>query len=200
MKIIIFFLVTITLFSCDPDKKDIFNTEVVKINATIESNTENINLGDTIKIKLLIPDTVTTSGSRQIIQTLQRGQFGMTCNLIDTTNKKAVFMNSPNIWITKGSREGNLSFIANTNAKPYEVVVCFKPPVKGLFLIEIISQAGQFRINNNYEARLLVNFNVPNKHLNILSIIAPYFGGQPFYDAAIQKDNDGFGNYYFRVN
>ena len=75
-----------------------------------------------------------------------------------------------------------------------------KPPQKGLYLIEIISQAGQFKINNNYEARLIVNFNVPNKHLNILSIVAPYFGGQPFYDAALQKDNDGFGNYYFRVN
>ena len=200
MKYILLYFVTTIFFSCDPDKKDIFNTEVVKINATIESNTEKINLGDTIKIKLLIPDTVTTSGSRQIIQTLQRGQFGMTCNLIDTANKKAVFMNSPNIWLTKGSREGNLSFIANTNAKPYEVVVCFKPPVKGLFLIEIISQAGQFKINNNYEARLLVNFNVPNKHFNILAIIAPHFGGQQYYDAFVQKDIDGFGVYFFRVN
>ena len=63
----VLFFVSVLLFSCDPEKKDIFNTEIVKINAAIESNAENINLGDTLKIKLQIPDTVSTSNGSQII-------------------------------------------------------------------------------------------------------------------------------------
>ena len=168
------FTLSVLLFSCDPDKKDIFNTEIVKVFATVESNAENITLGDTIKIKLKIPDTVITNGSTQVIQTLQRGQFGMTLNLLDTAARTGTGIRPPNIWTTKGNMEGNLSYIVSTTTKPYEVIIACKPPQKGLYLIEIISQAGQFKINNNYEARLIVNFNVPNKHLNILSIVALY--------------------------
>lgn len=199
MKYLLFLFIVITFYSCDPPS-DVFNTEFVKLNATIESSTENISLGDTLKIKLKIPDTIITNSSTQIVQSLQRGQFGMTLNYLDTAARAGIGIRPPNIWTTKGNMEGNLSYVVNTTTKPYEVIIACKPQQKGLYLIEIISQAGQFKINNNYEARLIVNFNVPNKHLNILSIAAPYFGGQPFYDAAIQKDNDGFGNYYFRVN
>jgi hypothetical protein len=104
------------------------------------------------------------------------------------------------IWVSKGNNEGDLSYVCNTNAKPFETHINFKPTERGLYRIDIISQAGQFRINNGYEARLLVNFNVPNKHFNILSIVAPFFGGQQYYNAFIQKDNEGFGVYFFRVN
>jgi hypothetical protein len=77
------FLITISIlfFSCDPDKKDIFNTEIVKVFATVDSNSENILLGDTLKIKLKIPDTLITNSSTQIVQNLQRGQFGMVIDL-----------------------------------------------------------------------------------------------------------------------
>jgi hypothetical protein len=92
-----------------------------------------------------------------------------------------------------------LSYVCNTNQKPYEVKINFKPQTKGLYYLEIIGQPGQFKINNNYNARLFINFNVPNKHYNILSIISPFAGGQSFYDAAIQSDNEGFGVYFFRV-
>ena len=202
MIIILFFLIIISvlLFSCDPDKKDIFNTEIVKVFATVESNSENILLGDTLKIKLKIPDTLITSSSTQIVQNLQRGQFGMVINAVDTGNRRATGIRPPLIWLTKGTTEGDLSYICNTNQKPYEVNINFKPQTKGLYYLEIISQAGQFRINNSYEARLVVNFNVPNKHLNILSIISPYFGGQLFYDAVLQRVAEGFGTYFFRVN
>jgi hypothetical protein len=90
MKNILFLFLTVTLISCDPNNKDIFNTEFVKLNATIESNAENINLGDTLKINLKIPDTVVTNSGTQIIQSLQRAQFGMYINAVDTANRRAV--------------------------------------------------------------------------------------------------------------
>ena len=97
----------------------------------------------------------------------------------DTANRNTSLMRSPLIWISKGNREGELSYVSSNSLKPYETIINFKPNAKGLYRINIINQAGQFKINNNYEARLLVNFNVPNKHINILGIIATYFGGQP---------------------
>lgn len=187
------------LYSCDPDKKDIFNTEHANISATIETNSENIQLGDTLKIKLKIPDTLITGSSTQIVHSLQRAQFGMTIYKMDTANKRGISIRPPFIWMSKGSMEGNLSYVCNTDQKPFETIINCIPQEKGLYYIEIINQAGQFKINNNYEARLLVNFNTPNKHLNILSIITPYFGGQSFYDGVIQKETEGFGVYFFRV-
>lgn len=199
MKYKLIFFLTIILISCDPDKKDIFNTEIVKVNATIERNTETINLGDTIVISLKIPDTLTTSSNIKIVESLQRGQFGMTINKMDTLTRIGKALKPPFIWLQKGSMEGNLSFVCNNDQKPYSTIVYCKPQEKGLYYIEIINQAGQFKINNNYDARLVVNFNVPNKHINILSIISPFFGGQLFYDGILQKDADGFGVYFFRV-
>ncbi len=200
LKCLFLFTVSAFLFSCDPDKKDIFNTEFVKLFATVESNSENIQIGDTLRIALKIPDTITTGSHTQIVQSLQRGQFGMTIYRMDTATQRGTGLRPPAIWVSKGSAEGDLSYVCNTNQKPYEVIVNFKPQSRGLYYIEIINQAGQLKINNNYEARLIVDFNVPDKHLNILSIIAPYFGGQPFYNGIIQKNTEGFGVYFFRVN
>lgn len=198
----IYFTITIAIlvFSCTPDNRSRYNTEFVKVLASIEKSTENILLGDTIKIKLTIPDTIVTNGITKIVQNLQRGQFGMEIFKYDTVNKRVIGIVPPLLWVSKGNNEGNLSFVCNTDSKPFVTQINIKPIEKGLYRINLISQLGQFRINNNsYEANLFVNFNVPNKHFNILSIVSPYFGGQPYYDAFIQKDIDGFGVYFFRV-
>jgi hypothetical protein len=197
--IILLVIFTVNNVACNPSSgKDIFTTEIVKLSATILSNAENITLGDTIKINFKVPDTVITSGSTQIVRSLQRVQFGMEIDKIDTISKRGTLMMPPLTWVSKGSNEGNLSFVTST-IYPYELQINFKPIESGLYSIKVIYQAGQFRINNNFEGRLSVNFNVPNKHLNILSLISPYFGGQAYYNAVIQKDNDGFGVYFFRV-
>ena len=119
---------------------------------------------------------------------------------VDTLNRRGVNMLFPAIWTSVGNTEGNGIYVLKNNAKPYEVVINFKPEEKGLYYLEVVPQPGVLRINNNYEANLLVNFGVTNKHYNILGIISPYFGGQPFYDAYIQLDAEGFGAYFFRVN
>lgn len=126
--------ISILFFSCDPDKKDIFNTEIVKVFATIDSNSENILLGDTIKIKLKIPDTLITSSSTQIIQSLQRAQFGMTINKMDTATRIGKAVRPPIIWLSKGAMEGDLSYVSNTDQKPFETIVNFKPQEKRTLL------------------------------------------------------------------
>ncbi len=196
--IIAAFLVMIS-YSCNPSAGKELVTEFVKLNAEINIVSETIQIGDTLKISLKLPNKVMSNLRTQEVQSLERGFYAMYINKIDTVNKKATLVQPPNYWLTKGNREGSFFFVMNTNAKPYEVVLNIKPPEKGLYYLEVIAQPGVLKINNNYEANLLVNFNVPDKHFNILSLIAPSFGGQPFYDAFVQRDMEGFGTYFFRV-
>ncbi len=202
MKIICLCLlaVNIILFSsCDPDKKDIFNFENLKLRATLNNTNENINLGDTLKISVQIPDTIFNTSGIFPIQSLQKAQFYMYINKIDTINSSASLMYPPNYWTTYGSISptNTFSFEFEKTTKPYKVIINFKPQQKGIYYLEVVSQAGQLRINNSFESLLYVNFNVPDKHLNIAS---QYLGGQSWLNNAIIKDAEGFGKYVFRVN
>jgi hypothetical protein len=198
LMIILFYCLFFT--ACDSDNKDIFNTEVVKLKASISNISETILLGDTLRIALKLPDTVTSNTGVYLVQSLRRGNFPMYINKVDTINKRADLVQMPAYWTEKGAIEGNFSFVLNTNVKPYEVIINLKPASKGLYYLEVISQPGNLKINNNYDARLIVDFDVADKHYNLLRLISPYFGGQVFYDAFIKRESDGYGNYFFRVN
>jgi hypothetical protein len=193
-------IILISFSSCDPDNKDIFNIEAVKIAATLNNTSQTINLGDTLKITATLPDTIINQTGTFPVQSLQRAQFYMYINKIDTINVgRATLILPPNYWTTRGriSPTNTYSFEFTQNAKPYGVVINFKPTEKGIYYLEVVSQAGQLEINNSYEARLFVNFNVLDKHL---TLAAPYLGGQAWLDNAALKDAEGFGKYVFRVN
>lgn len=193
------FAIFISFESCNPSAGKELVTEVVKLKATLSNTNENILLGDTLKIILKLPDTISSNLKTQVVQSFQRGFYAMQISREDTLNRKSILIRPPHYWTTKGTTEGNFSFVMNTNAKPYEVIISIKPPEKGLYLLEVIPQPGVLKVNNT-EANLVVGFDVADKHYIILSIIAPYFGGQAFYDAFIKKDEVGFGTYLFRVN
>ncbi|MBC7867905.1 MAG: hypothetical protein H7X88_10275 [Gloeobacteraceae cyanobacterium ES-bin-316] len=203
MKIINSIIIACLFFifqSCNPSAGKEPITEFVKLNAELNNTNETISLGDTLEIKIKLPDTIVSNLRLQNLQSLQRGFFGMRTFKVDTVNRKGVNILFPVIWTSVGSMEGNLSYVLKNSFKPYEIVINFKPTEKGLYYLEVVPQPGVLRINNNYEANLLVNFGVTNKHYNILGIISPFFGGQAFYDAFIERDVEGFGAYFFRVN
>ncbi len=187
------------LSSCTSDNKDIFNFEIVKLSAILNNNNENLSLGDTLKISLQLPDTLFNAADAFFVHSVQQAQFYMYINKIDTINNRTSLVNSSSYWTTYGSISPTniFDFQFEKDTKPYGVVIYFKPPQKGIYYLEVVSQAGQLRINNTYESRLYVNFKVPNKHLNLAS---QFLGGQIWLDNAILKDSEGFGKYVFRVN
>lgn len=199
MKQIYYFLGMILILSsssCDPDNKDIFNTEFVKLSATLSNSNTVISMGDTIKINLSLPDTIVSNTNSKHVQTLQKAQFYMRIFRIDTTTTgRAVLITQPAYWVTKGSiSPTNLfDFEFSNGAKPYGVNINFKPPEKGIYYLEVVSQAGQLKINNSYEARLIVDFNVPDKHI---SLATPYLGAAWTTEAMTRE----FGIYVFRLN
>jgi hypothetical protein len=183
---------------CNPSagKPDI--NEFVKLGVTVSNTSENIPLGDTLKIRLSLPDTVKTSLRNMPVQSLQRGFFVMSVMKYDTINKRVTSVRVPNIWLTIGNSEGELSYVLKNNSKPYEVIINVNPKEKGMYRFEVVPQPGTLKIND-IETKLLVGFNVPDYHYNILNIVTPYFGGQPYYDAFVQRNIEGFGVYFFRV-
>lgn len=199
MKSICFYAIALSmllLISCNPMAgKDII-TEVVKLNATISNTSETILLGETLQIKLTLPDSVTSNMRTQRIQSLERAFFAMSTFKVDTVMRTVTNITAPAIWISAGTLEGNFSYVLRTNPKPYEVVINFKPTERGMYYFEVIPQPGTLRINGNSESNLLVNFAAIDKHLTLLS---PTFG-QEWLNAGNQRIAEGFGVYAFRVN
>jgi hypothetical protein len=197
LKMIISIVSVSLFFSCNPNAGKEMITAVVKLNATISNTSETIALGDILKIKLFLPDTVISSSGIQAVQSLQRGFFAMRSFKIDTINRRAIRLTPPVYSTSVGSIEGDLNFVLQNSVKPYEVVINYKPTERGLYYLEVIPQPGILKINGNSEINLLVNFSVIEKHLTLVS---NYFSGQAWLDAANQQINEGYGIYAFRVN
>lgn len=185
------------LFSCNPNAGKDVTIEVVKLNAELNNTDETIILGDTLKIILKLPDTITGTLRTQTVHSLERAFFAMRTFKVDTINRKGVNILFPTIWTSVGNIEGNFSYVLKNTSKPYEVVINFKPTDKGLYYLEVIAQPGVLKINGNSESNLLVNFSAVDKHLTLVS---GYFSGQDWLDAANQHISEGFGIYAFRVN
>lgn len=204
MKKIFFFLKAaiciLAIVSCNPNAGKELVYDVVKLKATISNTNESIQLGDTLTVRLTLPDTITGSLQTRSVQSLQRGFFAMRTFKVDTVNKKGVSILFPTIWTSIGTTEGALNYVLKNTTKPFEVIINLKPTEKGIYYFEVVPQSGVLKINGGNESNLLVGFNVADKHYNLLNIIAPYFGGQPFSDAILQRDSEGFGVYFFQVN
>jgi hypothetical protein len=185
--------------ACNPSAGDPLITEFAKLNATISDTSENIRLGDTLTIGLRLPDTLITNSRSIAVNSLQRGFYSMRIFKIDTFNRTSIFFRQPYFWVAKGSTEGQSLLVMNNTIRPYEVIGKFKTPERGLYYLEVPPQTIELKINNDIRCNFRVGFATPNKHYSILSIIAPYFGGQTFFDAAAQRNNEGFGVYFFRV-
>ncbi len=189
------FLLSFIFCACDPDNKDIFNLEVVKIGATLSTTNPTINLGDTLKIKVEMPTAVNGSSGSINVNSLQKAQFYMYINKIDTITNRAILLQQPLYWTSKGaiSPTNAVNFEYTTNSSPYGVDINFKPQEKGIYYLEVLSQAGQIKLNNVYDARLIVNFNVPDQHLHLAT---PFFGSAWTNNAQTREP----GTYVFRVN
>lgn len=203
MKKIIFLLLAATpyLMSSTCKKDDYKNAEAVRLSAAINNSAEIIALGDTLKITLTIPSTITTESAQQInVSSLQKGWYGILANRIDTITKQNIGLNNTSaFFITAGSNSGGSIYVSNSNT-PYTSVLNIVPPQKGVYYLEILPQPGQLNVNTTNYYGLKVNFAVADKHwVNF----ANYFNGpnQPdFLTSVSQRDSEGYGWYCFRVN
>ena len=197
MKNIIYLALSILLMasSCDPDAKDIYNDQYVKVKAEISNPNTILNLGDTLKISLKLPDTVSNGTTNYVVNSLQKGDFSLQINKIDTVTNNPILVPTNSYWVTKGNLISLFGYYLSTTNKPYELLINFKPQEKGIYYLEVVTQAGDLKINNNYSARFFVDFNIINRHLEL---VYPFYG-QTGVDGFNQNISRGFGVYAFRV-
>lgn len=196
-------VLAVALFiGCEPDRP--FNTNFVKLKATISDTAASIPLGNAIRVELTIPDTITAiniNGDLQkiTVNSLQEGFYAYSFMQVDTITHTSHRLSGIHTVISNGYGYEGVIYVTN-GAKPYTSTLSIIPPEKGVYYLQITQQPGKFKINNSFEAGLAVNFAVTNKHWVENAV---YFNGpnQPdFITSLTQTDADGYGFYCFRVH
>jgi hypothetical protein len=194
---------------CTGCNRDLFGPQsLVKLNATLNDTRATIHRADTLKFKLTIPDIITTlaipdipggstaTSTTQIVavNSLQRASYAFRFYQVDTLNKRVnLILNSPILSVTDGGLLNDFQVHISHNSKPYTATLNFVSAAEGLFYIEIIPDE-VMRVNDSFYTRLIVNFEVTDKHLEIVD---PYFPG---FSNASFTDSIGYGRYAFRVD
>lgn len=195
-------IITVIFISCEPVRP--FYTDFVKLNATINDTSASIPLGDTLKIKFTIPDTITavsSGGSSKsiFVNTLQECFYVYSLNKVDTITHTSQRLSGIYTIISNGYGRDGIIYVTNTS-KPYSSILNLIPPSKGLYYLQMTQQPVTMKINNSFEAGLAVNFAVNDKHWVENAV---YFNGpnQPDFITSVTKaDANGYGFYCFRVN
>ncbi len=199
----ILILIILTVLTSSTCKKDDYTvSDRLKLSATISDTNEVIGLGDTLKIKLVIPDILNAinfngAPNNVAVNNLQEAWYAVRFNKLDTVTKTTttIWGNTANNFTTVGYTDGFGVFTTTAN-KPYTSVLNIVAFSKGFYSLEVSLTPGHLKANNNYLANLVVNFAVSNKHWNLY---VPYTSSG-WLDQTRQFDIEGYGFYCFRVN
>lgn len=198
--IAVFVAAVIFLLSCDPPRLNL--TSHVKLKANINNTNEVINLGDTIKIRLVLPDTLHTEENETIpVTSLQDGYYVADIFKIDTVLKKSNYISVAEYFVSEGSISGGNSpggkvFGLTKSTKPFVVTLNIVPANKGIYSIVVHSQPDNLRINGNDQPiGSITGFNVVDCHFMLLNPYHPEIVAD-----SVRIKQEGFGYYNFRVN
>ena len=199
--IFVFALVLVSLFSagsCDPNNKDIFNTEVVKLKGQLNNNSDTININDTLIFTLNLPLTVNGTTQNVAVSNVQEGFYYLVVQKFDTVTKRAKIIlpaDPEAVYFVNPGNQTNAAIHFRKDFQPFISKFHLIPKEGGLFYLEVVGQPGRLKVNGNYEARLIVNFDVINKHHEMMS----RYLGNDWLNGIRQLDAEGFGFYVFAV-
>ena len=179
-------------------KKDYYDgMEVVRLNATLNNPREVIRLGDTLKVTLLLPPTLTSEmGLVTPVNSVQQTLYNFVWYRADTVTKVVTRLVDPTaIVVSAGSLSPHsMSSVYTTTTTPFRSVLNLIPPTKGLYYVQTIK--GALKVNDQYQAFLKVNFEVLDKHWPIANSFFPGYDTSP---EILSQEADGNAIYWFRV-
>jgi hypothetical protein len=196
-------LIILTVLTSSKCSKDIYTySDQLKLNAAISDTNEVLHLGDTLKIKLVVPyilNSIDFNGAPNnvAVNNLQEAWYAVRFNKLDTVTKTitTIWGNTASNFVTVGYTDG-FGVYTTTDNKPYTSLLNIVPPSKGLYSLVVSLTPGHLKANNSYLANLIVNFAVADKHWNLYQ---PYISSG-WLEQVRQDDLDGYGYYCFRVN
>lgn len=183
-------------------------TATTKLSGAISDSSEAIHLGDTLKIILTVPDSITAISkldgtiSKIFVSSLQSCTYGFTFYNVDTVTKTGTrIRDAAHVFVTAGSIDSYLGAVFTSSvSKPYISVLNLVPPAKGLYYVQTDRQENLMKINGGTNLGLRMNFSVSNKHW---LDYANHFNApnQPdFITSMNELNNEGYGFYCFMVN
>lgn len=187
-------------------KKDYYSgDELVLLRATLNKTNENIYQGDTLKITLVLPNTLTSeSGIVTPVSSVQEVLYNIDLYQVDTLNTnvatgavRVTRIVSPSaLVVSEGSMSpyGIGSVLVSTAKPPFKSVLNIIAPTKGVYYIR--TSKGGLTVNDSYEAFLRVNLAVPDKHWTLAD---KYIAGYSTAPEIISVEADVYANYWFRV-
>lgn len=192
--LLILLLPTLIYSKC---KKDYYTgTENVRLKATINNENETINLGDTLKIKLVIPSIlISESGVSTNVSSVQRGLYSFVFYKLDTVTKTVTrITDNASIFMSKGNIDNSLANVYTSTVAAYESILNIKPSSKGIYYVQVTG-SGSIKVNDIYEAFLKVKFSAGDIHSAMMSqYISSSFG-----NSMLDSQNNGIGIYAFKV-
>lgn len=199
MKFHLLLFACLTLLMSTTCKKDYYDgAELVLLKATLNNPNEVLRLGDTLKVTLTVPATLTSeTGVVTPINSVQEVLYNFRLYQIDTlTNRGTRIVTSSALMVSKGTLNPNMSSVyTTTSLPPFQSILNIVPLTKGFYSLEL--NKGGLTVNNgDYKAFLRMNFDVPNKHWNLYDRYVPGFSTD---SAIIRLDVEGNGFYYFMV-
>jgi hypothetical protein len=202
-RILIVLYILLFSISCDPPRSSIRTNDSINLKAEVNDTSEILKIGDTLKVYVRVNEMVRTDmGLVTVEKVLSNSFFSCILSNIDTLTGygQLILFNDLNAPVLKRMTKGNFtaslenSWNFNLTA-PYEVEVQLIMKRKGVFVLEIQPQAGILNYNNSKKANVFVNFNVVNKHHDLLG----KYLGVPYVLSLAQREQLGFGTYGFRV-
>lgn len=205
--LIIFILFAQLLTGCEDWKLEGPEVYTFTINGTLNNTSEVITLGDTLHFEVRMPDTVRSSNGLGRVRTEPVNSVQISPSYvysiyqIDTVNNRIYPLQDQPSYYDSYVNPGMLLSGPNSpymqiNTYPYRSVLHLIPKRKGIFYLEIREFAALFKINKNFEGKLTVNIDLPDKHLQLIS---KYLGAD-FLQYAAQRAARGYGTYAFRVD
>jgi hypothetical protein len=191
------------LCACDPRKISIMGP-FVKIKGSFNMVKDTFNIGETLVLKVEIPNPVTDSDGRtEEIKKFESAFFQLGIVKIDTLNKVMVKIlngDKPEMTVIRsnlpstGNQEGT-SFCYFPTTPPYQYTISMTFKMKGLYYVAVNNWPGEIRLNKSFGAKLRVDFDTPDANIKFLE---PYLGWEQA-DGMRNSKKQGFGVYAFWV-
>lgn len=194
---LLIFLAFLPVLLSSKCKKDYYTgTENVRLKADFNNTNEVLNLGDTLKVTLTIPNSITSeSGVINSVSSVQEGLYNFTLYQIDTVTRIGTrIRTTANISVSKGSIDSYLASVYVSTNSPFNSVLNIIPTTKGIYYVQITG-VGSLKINNSYQSFLKVKFNTLDIHNAMMS----GYLGTDFGNSMLASQNNGIGIYGFKV-
>lgn len=166
----------LVLQACDPpadctDIRCIDSPIITKLKANLSDTSYLLRIGDTLKLFVEIPDTLTSNYGNISVSTVQKATVSIRFYSVDSIVSKTIFAINSESYLLKIGKFASQSQIVEFNNDMKKIEVNFPLKKKGKFYIQMGEQSQRLELTQIDGSKLLVmthlGFNNKNMHTEL---------------------------------